>query len=291
VTVAVDLVSPATAAAGLARELGVPVDSATVLRAGSNVSVLLEPAMLVAKVGRSRRAIRRSADWFARELAVADYLRHTPVRAVRPATTVPPGPHRHAGHLMAFWEWTEVSAGPVPPGVAGRSLRECHRALAGYRPAGPPFDPCAECDEVLASTPEANFLTGERELLTTLAGPLFDVVRRWDGPVQPLHGDPTPENVLCGGAHPVWCDFEDTYVGSIWWDLACLVTPAVMAGDNDFVERATAGYGVAADDPTLAAFVGARAMHSAIWSAYVNNPGPSSTRLRRLARLAVRAKR
>jgi hypothetical protein len=292
-TVAADLVSPAVAATGLARALGVPVEHTTVLRAGSNVSVLLEPAMLVAKVALRRRAVRRSGDWFARELAIAEFLRPTPVDAVRPATTVPPGPHRYRGHLLAFWECVDVTAAPVAPGIAGRSLRECHRVLSGYRPdtTRPPYDPCAECDEVLAGTPPGHFLAGERALLTTLAGPLFDVVRRWTGPSQPLHGDPTPENVLRSGGSCVWCDFEDTYVGSTWWDVACLVTPAVMAGDDDFVQRATEGYGVPADDPALAAFVGARAMHSAIWSAYIDNPGPSRTRLRRLAWLRGKANR
>ncbi|HEX9336964.1 MAG TPA: phosphotransferase, partial [Pseudonocardiaceae bacterium] len=231
-------VSPADAAIDLARELGAPVTSAAVLRDGSNVAVLLAPAMLVAKVARRRRHIRRTPDWFAREVAIADYLRHSSVRAVRPATTIPPGPHVHRGHLLTFWDRVDVSGRPVSPAVAGHELRRCHRELGGYQPVGPPFDPCAECDLVLATTPPEQFLAGERELLAALAGPLFDVVRTWRHPVQPLHGDPTPENVLRGHDDDhVWCDFEDTYVGATWWDVACLIAPATVAGDRDFCER------------------------------------------------------
>jgi hypothetical protein len=259
-----------------------------VLRTGSNVTVLLKPQMLVAKVARTRRPIRRTLAWFKREVAVARYLQSAAVPAARPASSVPPGPHRYGDQLLSFWDWIDVSGSPPPPDIAGRALRGCHRALAGYTPSGEEYDPCAECDEVLAVTPSARFLVGERELLAALAPRCFAAVREWTGPVQPLHGDPTTENLLRTGDGYVWCDFEDTYIGSVWWDIACLLAPATVAGDGEFVERALDGYGMSTADPAVAGFVAARVMHSAIWSAYVNTPGPSRTRLRRLAWLEQR---
>jgi hypothetical protein len=279
----VDQVTAEAAAADLARQLGARVDEVTVLHNGSNVSVLLAPEMVVAKVGRRRRHIRQTADWFEREVAVTRYLRPWPVRTAVPASVIAPGPHWHQGHLISFWERIAVSDQVVPPETAGAALRQCHRALTGYVPAGEPFDPAAECDRVLAGTPPWQFLAGEYELLESLADQLFDVVRSWDGPTQALHGDPTPENILASYDGQVWCDFEDTYVGSTWWDVACLLAPAEVAGDVDFRDRAAAGYGICLAEPAAAAFLAARVMHSAIWSAYVNSPGPSPRRLRRLA--------
>jgi hypothetical protein len=290
-TTTAGVISPVDAAVDLARTLGASVSDTVVLRHGSNVSVLLRPAMLVAKVAWQRRGFRRTPDWFAREVAVAGHLRRAGVPAVRPATAIPPGPHRHRGHLVTFWDHITVTDDPVDPTTTGRCLRACHRALADHVWAHPPFDPCAECDRVLARTPSRQFLAGERALLESLAGPLFDVVRTWDRPAQALHGDPAPWNMLRSGADHVWCDFEDTYVGATWWDLACLTAPATVAQDRYFHDRAVAGYGVEPTDPTLAAFEAARVMHSAIWSAFVNNPGPSPTRLRRLAWLERRVGR
>lgn len=287
----VDQVSAAAASADLARQLGARVDAATVLRNGSNVTVLLAPEGLVAKVARRRTRIRQTAAWFEREVAVTRYLGPLPVRTATPSSTIPAGPHWYRGHLLSFWEWIEVSDLPVRPEVAGQALRQCHRALAGYTPASEPFDPCAECDRVLAATPPWQFLAGEHDLLESLAAPLFEVVRNWDRPAQPLHGDPTPENILRSGDEYIWCDFEDTYVGSTWWDVACLLAPAAVAGDHDFREGAAAGYSASPAEEAVADFIAARVMHSAIWSAYVNTPGPSGTRLRRLAWLERRAAR
>jgi hypothetical protein len=65
--------------------------------------------------------------------------------------------------------------------------------------------------------------------------------------------------------------------------VACLLAPPEVAGDAAFRDRAAAGYGVSLADPAARTFLAARIMHSAIWSAYVNSPGPSPRRLARLA--------
>ena len=276
------------AAAELAVRLGVPVDDLQILRDGSNISVLLSPSMVVAKVANRRREIRPTAAWFAREVAVTRFLAGRNFAAVRPATCLPAGPHRHGDQVITFWELVPVSGPPVPPAAAGAALRGLHDELSGHRDENASFDPFGECGRVLDATPVSHFLSGERTFLRELAVEIFPAVRRWRGPTQALHGDPTPENILPTVAGPVWCDFEDTCTGSVLWDVACLLAPAEVAGDDAYCEHAAAGYGVATGEPAVRQFLAARVLHSAIWSAYVNTPGPSPRRLRRLAWLEKR---
>lgn len=60
-------------------------------------------------------------------------------------------------------------------------------------------------------------------------------------PMQPLHGDAHLGNVLNTRRGPLWCDLEDTFVGPIGWDLACLVGGSRIYGTD--TERRASGWG------------------------------------------------
>ena len=48
-------------------------------------------------------------------------------------------------------------------------------------------------------------------------------------PIQPLHGDAHLNNVLNGPDGPLWNDWEDTCLGPLGWDAACLIARAATA--------------------------------------------------------------
>ena len=50
-------------------------------------------------------------------------------------------------------------------------------------------------------------------------------------PIQPLHGDAHLNNVL-NGRGPLWNDWEDTCLGPVGWDAACLTLHAATAASE-----------------------------------------------------------
>ena len=92
-------------------------------------------------------------------------------------------------------------------------------------------------------------------------------------PVQPLHGDAHLRNVLAGPDGPLWNDWEDTTLGPLHWDAACLIAPSVVSGSDDGAREALRAAGLDALDPAeLSIWTDARILQGAIWSLFMGRP-------------------
>src|SRR5262249_47421130 len=90
-------------------------------------------------------------------------------------------------------------------------------------------------------------------------------------PVQPLHGDAHLRNVLAGTDGPLWNDWEDTALGPLHWDAACLIAPGVVSGEDDGSRIALRAAGLDALDPAeLSLWTDARILQGAIWSLFLD---------------------
>jgi len=254
------------AAVDLARELGLAVTRPTILWERSNLIVHLRPAPVIARIATATRLLRDGDEWLAREVAVAGFLAARGAPVVAPTRLVPPGPHTHAGFTITLWEYAQVVAEPLDAFEAGRRLRVCHEALAGFRGELPRMAPVTEAGSIverLASTaPEA------ATRLRAAGADVRDRLAGLSGPLQAVHGDAGFSNVLTTAAGPVWNDWEDTFEGPPAWDLACLEAGLPPFGDRDpaLVAAARAGYGEpASEQGALAAMVAARRYQVTVW--------------------------
>ena len=85
-------------------------------------------------------------------------------------------------------------------------------------------------------------------------------------PIRPLHGDAHLNNVLNGPDGPLWNDWEDTCLGPLGWDAACL-----LAGRDggERAEAALAASGIDLDPGELALWVEARSLQIDVWRAFL----------------------
>jgi Ser/Thr protein kinase RdoA (MazF antagonist) len=118
-------------------------------------------------------------------------------------------------------------------------------------------------------------------------------VERYSLPMQPLHGDSHLGNVIATARGPLWTDWEDTFLGPVAWDLACLQASAPPFGQRDprSIAAARGGYGDDLDTDTLAAFTDARRFQAAVWGVVVGLARPDGQQRvqQRLAWLRHRA--
>ena len=84
-------------------------------------------------------------------------------------------------------------------------------------------------------------------------------------PIQPLHGDAHLNNVLNGPDGPLWNDWEDTCVGPLGWDAACL---KLTRDGGERAEAALAASGIHLDPGELSLWVEARSLQVAVWRAF-----------------------
>lgn len=137
------------AAVEVAEQAGLRFDRPVVLGDRSNLLVRLEPAPVVARVATTTATVRAGDAWLAREVAVAGYLARLGAPVVAPSTLAPPGPHRHDGHLLTFWEYAEELDAPLDARRAGRGLHECHEALADFDGDLPPMALPREAEDLV----------------------------------------------------------------------------------------------------------------------------------------------
>jgi Phosphotransferase enzyme family len=226
----------------LAAEHGLRFDRPVVLRDRSNLLVRLEPLPVVARVPAVTGLVRRSNDWLAREVAVAGYLASVGAPVVAPSSLVSPGPHGRDGVAVTFFEFVESVDSPLDAREAGRRLRECHEALAGFEGSLPRFGLLDEAERMVGRP---------FELRSSLEG--------LELPLQAVHGDAHLGNVINTADGPLWNDWEDTMLAPREWDLGCL-----HAGSGD-AAAAQAGYGAAPEPHVLEAFVAARRWQVEAW--------------------------
>ncbi len=262
--------SAVEAAVAVARAHGLRVDAPVVLRDRLNVLVHLRPAPVVARVAGTIASVRPGDEWLQRELAVAGGLAAAGAPVVAPSAELPPGPHHHEGRVLSFWAYVPPRDEPADPVAAGAALREVHEAALALRIALPVLGHLTDAEALLAR------LAAEETFDEATAWALHDRIEELRGPmvelrtpVQALHGDAHLGNVLNGPDGPLWNDWEDTCVGPVHWDAACLLAPSRVTGaGREEAEAALHAAGIEIDPGELALWIEARILQGAIWGAY-----------------------
>jgi thiamine kinase-like enzyme len=244
-----------SAALAVARAQGIRSVEPRVVRDLTNVLVHLAPAPMVARVPITLARLRPPS-WYVQEVELGAFLDRAGAPVVPPAADVDPGPHQHDGFLVSLWTYVEHDAERFEAEAVGRSLRDLHEALAGYRGKLPTCDRLEEVGSLLMQLRPSSVVTEEelaglrREQQTLAAQP------RPGG--RPIHGDSHERNVLWGTEGPLWTDLENACSGPIEYDLACIAwrggpsTDAILAAYGNYDEAA-----VERLEPYLALFLAA----------------------------------
>ena len=210
--------SAVRAAVEVAADHGLHSDDPRVLRDAWHVLVHLRPLPLVARVSSGRPYPQGPPEEdVIRELEVASHAARAGAPVVPPSELVDPGPHRHGGHVVTFWQYVEPKR-EVEPIAAGEGLRAIHEALADYEGELPTLhtDDTARITDSLEPSADV-------ELLRELG------LRQPAGRTQALHGDAHLANCLPG---PLWHDFETACRGPQEFDLAALFLSSRVSGDD-----------------------------------------------------------
>jgi hypothetical protein len=258
-----------TAAVAVAGEHGVTVADPVILGDTLNVLVHLRPAPVVARVAGSIARVRPGAGWLRREIAVAGHLARAGAPVVAPSDVLPPGPHEHDGRLLSFWRYVPETGEPVDPAAAGAALEDCHAALRSYHGSLPLLACVTEAEAMLTQlAAEEVFDPLEAARLLERIEDIVNVLGSLRAPVQPLHGDAHLDNVLNAPGGPLWNDWEDTCIGPIGWDAACLLN------SSQGPERAEAAYaasGIRLNRAELNLWREARELQLTVWRAFLSS--------------------
>ncbi len=250
------------AAVAVATAHGLPAGEPRVLHDGVNVVVALDPAPVVARVATLTPLLRPDpARPSAREVAVATALAAAGAAVVAPSDLLPPGPHRHDGLTLTFWTRAEVLPGTPTPAEAGAALVALHEVLAGLPVTGPALD--TPLDDLAVFAERAGDWGVGADVRARVTRELERLRPSLGGPVQVLHGDAHPGNLLATPGGRVWTDLEDTCAGPPEWDLACLRLTSRLDG-----RAALDAVGGPSDDE-LAPWLALRRLHQRAWTTVV----------------------
>jgi Ser/Thr protein kinase RdoA (MazF antagonist) len=240
-----------------------------VLHDGSNLLLHLRPAPVVARVAAVVADVRRGPAWQLREVQVAGRLASAGAPVVPPAAVVAPGPHIRRHRVITFMAYVEVSAARPDPAAAGRALAACHAALARERLDLPPHALLQEARGLLPRLAGEGLLsTDDAEVIERAAGRAAAGLSASRLPLRAVHGDAHLGNALPTADGVLWNDWEDAFLGPVEWDLACLVHPArVLGEDRADVAAAMDAYTGPVDPRGLEAALVGRAVQGAVWSA------------------------
>jgi hypothetical protein len=256
-----------TAAVAVAQAHGLTVTDPVILRDELNALIHLRPAPVVARVAGTIARVRPGTTWQRREVAIAGHLARAGAPVVAPSDELPPGPHEHEGRVISFWRHVEPTSVPVDAVAAGRALRECHEALRSFSGSLPVLSGVTEAEALLTKLAAEEAL--DHETATAFLHRLEDLhatLGALRSPIQPLHGDAHLNNVLNGPAGPLWNDWEDTCVGPLGWDAACL---KLTRDGGERAEAALAASGIHLDPGELSLWVEARSLQVAVWRAFL----------------------
>ena len=257
-----------SAAVAVAEAHGLSVADPVVLREGLNVLVHLRPAPVVARVAGTIARVRPGTTWQRRELAIAGHLSRAGAPVVAPSEELEPGPFEHEGRVLSFWSYVDVVEAPADPVAAGEALHACHAALGSFDGSLPVLSGVTEAEALLM------WLAAEEALDPITATQLLERIEDLHAtlgslrsPIRPLHGDAHLNNVLNGPDGPLWNDWEDTCLGPLGWDAACL--HLTRTGGGERAEAALAASGIDLDPAELALWIEARSLQLAVWRAFV----------------------
>jgi Phosphotransferase enzyme family len=262
---------------------GLQFQQAIVLQNLSNVILHLSPMNVVARVSTMMATQRQGDGWFAREVAVADYLTQVGAPIVPTSRVIAPGPHSHLGLVLSFWEWVQVLESPPDALEIGRSLSICHQALKYFSGDLSVLALLSEAGEILERLIVQDLIdSADCLMLRSVSARSMSTLMQF--PLQPIHGDAHFGNVLNTSSGVLWTDWEDVFLGPIEWDLASLVANAWVFGtDVERSEMALRGYG-RYDAAALSACVEARTLVALVWSIVMNQANPSPERRFRIDR-------
>jgi hypothetical protein len=266
------------AACEVAADLGLSFDRAIVLQHRSNAIIHLFPTAVVAKVGTIPQTVRQGDRWFVHEMAVARHLAAADAPIIPPSPDLDPGLHRHLGLALGFWQFVEVLEHPFDPYQAGQALRTCHQVLKTFPGDLPILALLTEARQLLTQPSIASaFSAADVDWLMQIGERSQQRLSRL--PMQSIHGDSHSGNVLNTTQGVLWTDWEDTFVGPIEWDLACLVAaPYVSGTDLEKAEAALQGYGGVIDSEILNDCIVARSFVTVIWYMILQQQRPSAGR-------------
>jgi hypothetical protein len=234
------------AAVAAGRDLGLEVTDPKVLHDVFSVVVHLAPSPVVVRVPTVLAPSfdlgaldRRQRD----ELDVVTWLASKDFPVIPPSPLVPLAPVQRDGFSMTFWQYVEHEENHEPDYVRNAAYTaDLHAALRDH-PGDLPFlsfldDTIPSSFDFLAANPDllppADLARARQEWAI-----LEPVVTSREGfaatfpnvPVQTLHGDSPPYNVVATVNGAVHADFELTTTGPVEWDLS-LVGPAGEAAYN-----------------------------------------------------------
>ncbi|MBD2338523.1 aminoglycoside phosphotransferase family protein [Calothrix sp. FACHB-156] len=262
----------------VAQKQGINFDRAIVLADHSNLLVHLHHTPVVARVATTTGTVRKGDAWLKREIAVASHLAMRGAPIIPPSTVVAPGPYHHNGLVLSFWEFVEELDEPVNPTLAGRALRECHEALVNFQGELPVLDALSESEQIFSQLQnEGVFSSADTNMLQRVNERLKTQFQQLQLPMQAVHGDSNPSNVLNTTRGVLWADWEDTFIAPIFWDIASLVAAShVLGKDVEWSDAALQGYGVKIDEPVLNLFIEARTFQTVLWNYIIGQQHPDS---------------
>lgn len=233
------------AAKAVAHKLGIDASDAYPMRTSFSVYVHLAPSPIAARVAVLTPLLRHENHrWLGRELAVVGALEDLGVPVVRP---IDREVHHASGLDLSLWEYVEHDPGAVASEAEiGRLLGELHAAMRDL-PHGIADQRLAALDDLeMSGVPAAD--------VDALAAALPD------RPVQVLHGDAHPGNMMSTPRGRLWHDFEETCVGPVEWDLGVLIKSQRIDG-----RAALAHYPDAPPYESLQPWVDLRARQVPMW--------------------------
>ncbi|PRY49296.1 phosphotransferase family enzyme [Geodermatophilus tzadiensis] len=259
------------AASAVAAAHGVPAREPRVLHDGVNAVVHLAPAPVVARVATLTPLLRPDPSRpFGREVALAGALAAAGAAVVAPSDLLPPGPHEHGGLVLSFWRHVEVLPRAPGPAEVAAALADLHATLRHLPTAGTPLD--TPLDDLAAWVERAGGWGVSPAVRTRVADDVERLRPRLDsGPVQALHGDAHPGNLLATPDGWRWADLEDTCPGPVAWDLACLRSTSRLDG------RAALDAVGAPSDAELAPWLELRRLHAQTWTAVLRSAHTSGS--------------
>lgn len=218
------------AAVAAARAHGVAVNEPRILQDWNDTIVHLSPAPVVARV-RTSWLDHSAESTLALEVAVAEHARRRSAPVVPPAASPPPGPHRHDGLVLTFWEYVDELPAEVAPAEAGWALRALHDALTDFPGSLPHLRERLDRAQALVDDPAALAALAEddRRFLAERLRELRSSFDSFEVTERSLHGGPHLSNLLRTRAGPRWIDLDTACRGPLEWDLAHLPDAAAEA--------------------------------------------------------------
>jgi Ser/Thr protein kinase RdoA (MazF antagonist) len=187
---------------------------ASLVRIGQNAIWHAREAGLAIRIYRSQDAWCEAE----REIAVSDLLVSAGVPTIRAAASTP---LILAGRPATLWHWVASDEEAVDAETFGKLLGSAHRAWtaqpAGIQWSWAPLDPLAK----VAARLDRISALGEAALIQERYNSAMEIWKSFQSalPWKMVHGDAHRGNAIPTPQGLVLCDFDETRLGPIEWDL------------------------------------------------------------------------